>query len=129
VNLPVIVLAEDDQAARAGYSEFLASKGYEVVEVATGPDLLRAVRERFPDAVVTDIALPGLDGFAVTVALKADPRTRTIPIIGMTGHWSAEVGERGTAIGLVALLMKPCLPDHLAAELERALANGRRPPA
>lgn len=126
MNLRVIVLAEDDRAARAGYAEFLASKGYEVVEVATGPDLLACVRDRFPHAVVTDIALPGLDGFKVAAALKADPRTRDIPVIGMTGHWSAEIGERGTAIGLAALLMKPCAPDHLAAELQRALSDDRR---
>jgi CheY-like chemotaxis protein len=126
VNLRVIVLAEDDRSARAGYAEFLASKGFDVVEVTTGLELLDCVRERIPAAVVTDIVLPGLDGFEVAAALKADPRTRNIPVIGMTGQWSTEVGERGTAIGLVALLMKPCAPDHLMAELERALTDVRR---
>lgn len=123
MNLRVIVLAEDDRVARAGYVEFLTSKGYEVVEVTTGLELLDSVRERLPDAVLTDIALPGMDGFEVAAALKADPQTRHIPVIGMTGHWSAEVGERGSASGLAALLMKPCLPDHLAAELERVLTS------
>jgi two-component system, cell cycle response regulator DivK len=119
----LIVLAEDDRAARAGYAELLASKGYEIVEVTTGLELLNHVRRRLPDAVLTDIALPGLDGFEAAAALKADPRTRNIPIIGMTGHWSVEVGERGTSVGLAALLMKPCSPTHLAAELDRVLTS------
>jgi CheY-like chemotaxis protein len=123
VSLRVIVLAEDDRAARAGYAELLATKGYDVIEACTGVELLDRVRERLPDAVLTDIALPELDGFNAAAALKADPRTRDIPIIGMTGHWSADVGERGTAVGLAALLMKPCCPDHLTAELERVLTT------
>jgi CheY-like chemotaxis protein len=85
-NLRVIVLAEDDRAARAGYAELLASKGYDVVEAATGVELLDRVRERLPDAVVTDIAMPEMDGFGAAAALKADPRTSNIPIIGITGH-------------------------------------------
>lgn len=123
MSLRVIVLAEDDGATRAGYAELLASKGYDVVEAATGVELLDRVRERLPDAVVTDIALPELDGFSAAATLKADPRTRNIPIIGITGHWSTEVGERGTTAGLAVLLMKPCCPDHLTAELERVLSN------
>lgn len=123
VNLRVIVLAEDDRASRAGYAELLASKGYEVVEVTTGVELLERVRERLPDAILTDISLPELDGFQAAAVLKADPRTRAIPVIGMTGHWSADIGERGTAAGLAVLLMKPCCPDHLTAELERVLTT------
>jgi CheY-like chemotaxis protein len=117
----VIVLAEDDRAARAGYAELLASKGFDVVEAETGVELVDRVRERLPDVILTDIALPELDGLHAAAVLKADPRTRDIPIIGITGHWSSDIGERGTAAGLAALLMKPCLPDHLAAELERVL--------
>jgi CheY-like chemotaxis protein len=123
VSLRVIVLAEDDQAARAGYAELLTSKGYDVVEAETGVELVDRVRERLPDAILTDIALPELDGFHAAAVLKADPRTRDIPIIGMTGHWSSEIGERGTAAGLAALLMKPCCPEHLTAELERVLTS------
>jgi CheY-like chemotaxis protein len=121
VNSRVIVLAEDDRAARAGYAELLASKGYDVVEAETGVELVDRVRERLPDIVLTDIMLPELDGFKAAALLKADPKTSGIPIIGMTGHWSSDAGERGTAAGLVVLLMKPCSPDHLTAELERAL--------
>ena len=74
-----------------------------------------------PDIVVTDIAMPGLDGFGLAAALRADSLTKDVPIVGMTAHWTADTRSEGHRAGFSAMLLKPCLPTHLLAEIERTL--------
>jgi CheY-like chemotaxis protein len=67
-----------------------------------------------------------MDGWEATRRLKADDRTRGIPVVALTGHALAghSGGERG---GLRFLLAKPCLPDQLVTEIRRMLATGKAP--
>ena len=69
--------------------------------------------------------MPGLDGFALAAALRADRRTRHVPILGMTGHWTTEIQTAAQRAGFSAMLLKPCLPAHLLAEVERVLRHAR----
>jgi len=73
--------------------------------------------------VVTDITLPGMNGFELAAALRGDPRTRLVPIIGLTAHWTAEVHTRAREIAMQVILAKPCIPAHLVAELNRVLGR------
>ena len=77
------------------------------------------------DIVVTDINMPGLDGFALAAALRADRRTRHVPLLGMTGHWNTEMQIEAQRSGFSAMLAKPCMPAHLLAEVERVLRNAK----
>ena len=81
--------------------------------------------ETVPDIVVTDINMPGLDGFALAAALRADRRTRHVPLLGMTGHWNTEMQIEAQRSGFSAMLAKPCMPAHLLAEVERVLRNAK----
>ena len=80
-----------------------------------------------PDVVVTDIALPGRDGFSLAADLRLLARTSGIPIVAMTAYWAADVHERADRAGMTSILMKPCQPDHLIAELHRVLRRRRCP--
>jgi CheY-like chemotaxis protein len=82
----------------------------------------RAAKE-VPDLVLTDIALPGLNGFELTRALKRDPRLATVTVIGLTGHWSSDASRDARGAGIVALLLKPMAPAHLLAEVNRVVAQ------
>jgi CheY-like chemotaxis protein len=121
----VVLVAEDDPHALSGYLEFLSRSGYVASGRGDGKEALGLALDTVPDIVVTDINMPGLDGFALAAALRADRRTRHVPLLGMTGHWTAEMQTDAQRAGFSAMLLKPCLPAHLLAEIERVLRHAR----
>jgi CheY-like chemotaxis protein len=118
-----VLVVEDDPNALSGYVEFLSAAGFEPIGVANGADALPVALRQRPDAVVTDITMPGLDGFALAAALRADLRTRHVPIIGLTAHWTSEIHLRARDAAMQVILAKPCIPAHLVAELDRVLGS------
>lgn len=128
---PLILLVEDDPKAREGYAEFLQHGGFQVAQAGSAEHAVELSASLRPDVVVTDIALPGKDGFALACELREQPTTRTTPILAMTAYWAADVHDRAEQAGITAILLKPCQPEHLIAELHRALQRrgpGPRPP-
>jgi DNA-binding response OmpR family regulator len=125
-TIPVLVV-EDDGHALSGYLEFLAIAGFAAQGMPDAREALPQALRHPPGAVVTDITLPGMSGFEFAAALRADMRTRNVPVIGLTAHWTPDVRARAVEVGMHAVLLKPCTPSHLVAELERVLA--RRAPA
>lgn len=121
----VVLVAEDDPHALSGYLEFLGRSGFVASGTSNGTDALESALQTVPDIVVTDIMMPGLDGFALAAALRADSRTRHVPVVGMTGHWTTEMQNEAQRAGFSAMLLKPCLPAHLLAEVERVLRHAR----
>ena len=125
---PAVLIVEDDCHALSGYVEYLSTAGYDVTGVADGAAALAAALNHAPEVVITDITMPGMSGFELAAALRNDGRTRGIPVIGMTAHWTREVHTRAAEVNMATVLMKPCAPAHLAAELRRVLAVVRRAP-
>ena len=121
----MVLVAEDDPNALCGYLEFLSRSGFVATGSADGKEALGIAVETVPDIVVTDINMPGLDGFALAAALRADRRTRHVPLVGMTGHWNTEMQNEAQRSGFSAMLAKPCMPAHLLAEVERVLRNAK----
>lgn len=121
----MVLVAEDDPHALSGYLEFLGRSGYVATGSADGKEALGLAVETIPDIVVTDINMPGLDGFGLAAALRADRRTRHVPLLGMTGHWNTELQSEAARAGFSAMLLKPCLPAHLLAEVERVLRHAK----
>ena len=122
---PSVLLVEDDSAGRRMYAEWLAQAGFSVNQAHNGLQALERALESVPDIVVTDLNIPGIDGFELTRRLKQDPRTRTVPVIALTGY-AAFQADPGRAIraGCDAVLEKPCTPDDLEATI-RTLMTGR----
>ena len=125
----IVLVAEDDPHALSGYVEFLSTAGFVAYGRGDGREALSTALEIVPDIVVTDIAMPGLDGFALAAALRADSLTRHVPILGMTAHWTSDTQSNGQRAGFSAMLLKPCLPTHLLAEIERVLQSAKSAPA
>jgi CheY-like chemotaxis protein len=124
---PLVLLVEDDAQARDGYAEFLERGGFRVAQAGSAEDALVQSTVATPDVVVTDIALPGRDGFALAAELQGGARTRDIPVVAMTAYWATDVHERADKAGITAILLKPCQPEHLIAELQRVLRRTRLP--
>ena len=122
---PLVLLVEDDPVAREGYAEFLETGGFRVAQCGSAEEGYSRSVELVPDIVVTDIALPGRDGFTLAAELRVESRTSAIPIVAMTAYWASDVHERADRAGMTAILMKPCQPDHLIAELHRVLERAR----
>lgn len=89
-SLGARVLVVDDSATiRAVLGKMLAQDGYETLKAADGESGVETAQSQLPDLIFLDIVLPGMSGFAVLRALRRDSRTRTTPIIMMSGNQQA----------------------------------------
>jgi CheY-like chemotaxis protein len=118
---PLVLVVEDYQDAREMYVAYLQFSGYRVAEAANGVEAVEKAQLLLPDIVLMDLALPRMDGWEATRRLKADPRTRHIPVVALTGHALAGHAEGAREAGCDAFVTKPCLPDALVAEIQRLL--------
>lgn len=91
----------------------LEMSGHEVRVAYTGPDGVRMAEEWRPAVVVSDIGLPGLDGFGVARALRANPATARVRLIAVTGYGSDDDRRLARESGFDHLLTKPADPGVL----------------
>lgn len=117
----VIVDAHDD--SRAMYAEYFEWMGVPVTTSPTAAGALRVIRRELPDAVITCLRLSDMDGFGLCHTLREMPRTKRIPVIGIsTCLLDHERAARDHCFA--AVVMKPCLPEDL---LESLHGNGSFP--
>ena len=123
---PSVLLVEDDSAGRRMYAEWLTQAGFSVDQAHNGLQALERAFDSIPDIVVTDLNIPGIDGFELTRRLRHDPRTRRVPVVAVTGY-AAFQADPGRAIraGCDTVLEKPCSPEDLETAI-RTLINIRR---
>jgi CheY-like chemotaxis protein len=114
---PHVLLAEDDRDTREMYSEYLTYSGLRVTTAGTGRRALESARSHCPDVVVTDIAMPEMDGLELSRRLRANASTHDVPIIAVSGQAS----ERAREAGADVVLDKPCEPDRLLHVIEDML--------
>ena len=123
---PLVLIVEDDLSTRAMYREHLTMSGFRIVDAHNGHQALEKARDLHPAAVVTDLAVPGMDGFEFCRALQQSDITRSIPIIAVTGHAEyLDEPDRFRDAGIRQVLTKPCPPDLLVEELRRLLQPTR----
>jgi two-component system, cell cycle response regulator DivK len=114
--LPVVLLVEDHEDTRLMYAAFMTGR-FDVRQAADGRQALAAMRDARPDVVVTDLSLPGMDGFELAAIMRADPVLAGVPIICLSGYGGHVHEERGRIAGCDRMLQKPCMPDELADEV------------
>lgn len=125
-----ILVIDDDAKLRQQCAELLRLEGYEVGEARNGREGVDRARKDVPDLVLCDITMPEMNGHRVLEALRAEPRTAHVPFVFLTG-WG-EQGDLRTGMNLGAddYLVKPVVPDELAAavraRLRRAEATAPR---
>jgi CheY-like chemotaxis protein len=81
-----VLVVDDEESVRSLVIETLAGNGYELREAADGQEALERIAARRPDAIVLDLTMPKLDGFAVLERLQGDPETRRIPVVVLTAR-------------------------------------------
>lgn len=121
---PLVLIVEDDLSTRMMYRDYLSLSGFRTADAHNGFQALEKARLLQPNAVVTDLAVPGMDGFEFCRALRTSDRTRTIPILAVTGHSEyLDQPDRFRQAGITRVLTKPCAPDVLADALRHLLGG------
>jgi two-component system cell cycle response regulator DivK len=121
---PSVLIVEDDRDGRLMLVEWLQQAGFSVAQAHNGLQALERAVELTPDVVVTDLNIPGIDGFELTRRLKQDPRTRDVPVLAVTGYAAfAADPNRAHRAGCDAVLEKPCSATELETAIRRLLDN------
>lgn len=118
---PLVLVVDDHDDTRELYVEGLAAFGFDAIAAADADHAYRRAFDFHPDLVVTDLTLPGADGWQLIHDLKREARTREIPVVLLTGYDEPSLRERAKHEGCAGFLVKPCLPDELATKLRHVL--------
>jgi two-component system sensor histidine kinase BarA len=116
-----ILIVEDHPDSREILRIQIEHLGYKVIEALRGEEALEKALVEDPDLIIMDIMLPGMNGIEATIALKQNPKTSRIPVIGHSA-WQ-ENKHKALAAGMVEFLPKPTSPNVLREVLQRFLES------
>ena len=120
---PLVLVVEDDPETRQFYSDALQREGFVVEQAHNGHQALHKALEMDPDLILTDIAVPGIDGIELCRRLRADTRTRHIPVLAISGFGDRQYADRARMAGADRMLAKPCDADLIVDEARRLLLS------
>jgi len=123
--MALALIADRDADTRQMYAEHLRQLMYDVDEADDGREALAKAISRRPTVIVTETWLPGISGFELCRLLRTDKTTKAIPIVVVTGDGLASDVKLAEAAGADAVLIKPCLPGRLTAEIDRLLLRSQ----
>jgi CheY-like chemotaxis protein len=115
---PLALVIDDYDDTREMYAEVLRLEGFRVESASDGQEALKKVVELLPDIIIMDLYMPIMDGWETIRRLRADERTRRIPIIACTGEQAPNAAHDCHAD---VLLAKPCPLDTLLLEVRQLL--------
>ena len=118
-----ILIVDDTQDILLVVSRRLQSWGYEALTAESGEEGLKIAEEQLPDLILLDIMMPRMKGRDVCVRLKADPRTKHIPVIFLTALGLADHIKAGMDLGAEDYIVKPFEPAELKKRIALVLAR------
>jgi CheY-like chemotaxis protein len=121
---PLVLLVEGHEETRAMHALALSASGFDVIAAPDGADAYARAWEIHPDIIVADLPSAHHDGWAFLHRLKADTRTRDIPVVGVSGIDQPSPRESADRESFAACFLNPCPPYELAAVL-RAVLKGQ----
>ncbi len=119
--LPSVLVVEDEDDIRTLVRYNLEQEGFRVEEARDGAEAYEMVRRRVPDAMVLDLMLPGMSGLELCQKLRAEPATRTLPILMLTAKGSEVDRILGLEMGADDYVVKPFSPRELVARIRAVL--------
>jgi CheY-like chemotaxis protein len=122
--MPKILLVEDNEMNRDMLSRRLVRNGFEVVIAVDGQQGLAMATSESPDVILMDMSLPVMDGWEATRRVKADPTTKSIPVIALTANALVEDRERAMAAGCDDFDTKPVELPRLLEKIRAHLKGG-----
>ena len=123
-----ILVVEDDHDIAQLLAHYLQRAGHSVAHLASGADVMPALRRTPADLVILDLMLPGMDGLLVCQAMRANPATSAIPIIMLTARGDESDRISGLELGADDYVTKPFSPKELTARVGALLRRASRVP-
>ena len=117
----LILIVEDNEKNRKLARDVLQVKGYKTIESETAEAGLKLAAEKSPALILMDIQLPGMDGITAMKQLKADPKTKSIPVIAITASAMTFNRQTMSAEGFDGYQTKPINLKDFLGEVERVL--------
>jgi twitching motility two-component system response regulator PilG len=114
-----VLIVDDTRTLRSLVQIYLIAQGWEFAEACNGADGLAKARELRPDVVISDVAMPVMDGFELCAALRGDPALRHVPVVLLTMLGDEASRQRGVLAGASAFLTKPVSPLQLRDAVRR----------
>jgi len=121
--MPKILLVEDNEMNRDMLSRRLVRNGFEVVIAVDGQQGVAMATSESPDVILMDMSLPVMDGWEATRRVKADPATKSIPVIALTANALVEDRERAMAAGCDDFDTKPVELPRLLEKIRAHLSS------
>lgn len=121
-----LLVVDDDPSLLLAVSETLRAENYDVVTARRGAEAMVRVAEALPDLIISDIRMPGMDGYALVRNLRASPRTRLIPVVFLTAKDETADRIAGFRSGVDAYITKPFETDELVAVVKSILERVQR---
>lgn len=122
-----IVVVEDSRTQAEYLGHLLELEGAGVTVAAAGEEALAVIRNNFPDVVLTDIVMPGMDGYELCHTIKSDPGTALIPVILVTQLHDPSDVLKGLEAGAENFIVKPFEPEQVYSRIAAVLDNAGRP--
>ena len=118
-----ILIVEDEQSLREIYTEYLKASGYEIISAADGQEALEKAKGIAGiDIILLDVMLPKIDGITVLKELKADPKTKKIPVYLMTVLSLKDLEKKDTKSEADGYIIKDTMnPEQIKELIEKAL--------
>lgn len=120
-----ILIVEDNEMNRDMLQRRLERKGYEIACAVDGPEGIRMAEAVMPDLILMDVALGDMDGWEATTKIRANPRTRHIPVIALTAHALESDRRKSVEMGCVDFETKPISLPELIEKIERHANRSR----
>ena len=120
---PLVLIVEDDPESRQFLVDLLNHHGFRTDAAHNGLQALDKALASTPDLVLADIVVPGIDGIELCRRLRADARTRVVPVLAVTGYEDRHYRVRAMEAGADRVLLKPLEPDSLVREVRELVAQ------
>ena len=120
-----ILVAEEDEGTRLSVSDYLELEGYSVLLAADGEDAFRQIFAFQPHLLITDIAMPHVDGYELVQRVRQHPAWRLLPVIFLTAHTETENRIKGYQMGCDAYLPKPFELEEIGAVVRNLLERSQ----
>jgi CheY-like chemotaxis protein len=123
MSTPRILVVDDNPTNLKLVSDVLAFDGYRILKAVDAEEAQSLIQQCPPDLILTDIALPGMDGLTMTRLLKDDPKTRHIPIVALTAFAMKGDDQKAQVAGCDGYITKPIDTRKLSGQVAEFLAR------
>ena len=121
-----LLVVDDDPGLLLAVSDTLRAEGYSVKTARRGADALTIIAQSLPDLIISDIRMPGMDGYQLVRNLRSNPRTRLIPVVFLTAKDETADRIAGFRTGVDAYITKPFETEELVAIIASILERVER---